>query len=89
MASRHHWTGTPLAVSMQLPSSAHQRVKEVGQSRGITNRERHLIYAQIGDDLDFTAEYIVQSAFLAMWAQEYPDEVRALVDQFLNLAPKR
>jgi predicted ATPase len=78
-----------LTVSMQLPSSMQQRVKEVVRERGLTNRERHVIYSQIGDDLDFTAEYIVQTAFLAVWAQTYPAEVQALVSQFSHLVPKR
>jgi AAA domain, putative AbiEii toxin, Type IV TA system len=78
-----------LTVSMQLPSSQQERVKVVINERARTNRDRHVIYQQIGDDLDFTAGLIVASAFLAVWAQEYPGEVKELVGQFLDLAPKR
>jgi hypothetical protein len=47
-----------------------------------------VVFEQIGEDLDFTAGLIVASAFLAIWAQEYPEEVRGLVDQFASLLPK-
>jgi hypothetical protein len=78
-----------LTVSMQLPSSEQDRVRAVVRERALTNRDRHTIYKQIGDDLDFTAGIIVASAFLAVWAQEYPDEVAWLVEQFAAVVPKR
>jgi ABC-type multidrug transport system ATPase subunit len=78
-----------LTVSMQLPSSQQERVRAVVRERALTNRDRHIIYEQIGDDLDFTAGMIVARAFLAVWAQDYPDEVVGLVDQFAEMVPKR
>jgi predicted ATPase len=59
-----------LTVSMQLPSSRQEDVKKVVRNRQLTNRDPHVIFQQIGDDLDFTAGYIVANAFLAVWAQE-------------------
>jgi hypothetical protein len=76
-----------LTVSMQLPSSLQDRVRAVVRERALTNRDRHIIYKQIGDDLDFTAGIIVSSAFLAVWAQEYPEEVAGLIDQFAGVVP--
>ena len=64
-----------LTVSMQLPSSEQERVKRVVREKGLTNSDRHIIYEQIGEALDFTSGYIVSGAFLAVWAQEYPKEV--------------
>lgn len=78
-----------LAVSMQLPTSAQERVKQVVKERALTNRDRHVVFQQIGEDLDFTAGAIVASAFTALWAQEKPEEVRALVDNFQDLLPLR
>ncbi|HEX6419122.1 MAG TPA: AAA family ATPase [Acidimicrobiales bacterium] len=78
-----------LTVSMQLPSSAQERVKKVVRQRALTNRDRHVIYEQIGDDLDFTAGYVVASAFLAVWAQEYPEEIEAMIGPFLSLLPRK
>lgn len=78
-----------LAVSLQLPSSAQERVKAVVLERGLTNRDRHNVFQQIGDDLDFTAASVVGSAFLAIWAQERDSEVRTLVDGFAEHLPLR
>ncbi|MYQ54706.1 MULTISPECIES: ATP-dependent nuclease [unclassified Streptomyces] len=78
-----------LAVSMLLPTGQQERVKAVVMSRALTNRDRHLIWEQIGEDLDFTAGYTVASAFLAIWAQEYPEEISEMVEQFQPLLPKR
>jgi ABC-type phosphate transport system ATPase subunit len=78
-----------LAVSLQLPASAQERVKQVVRDRALTNRDRHTVFEQIGEDLDFTAGLIVSTAFLAIWAQERPSEVTALVSNFSDLAPTR
>lgn len=78
-----------LTVSMQLPTAAQERVKQVVADRALTNRDRHVIFEQIGEDLDFTAGAIVASAFTALWAQEKPEEVRTLVDAFKDVLPLR
>lgn len=78
-----------LTVSMQLPTNQQERVKTVVRQRAITNRDVHTIWEQIGEDLDFTASYTVATAFLSIWAQEYPDDVHRIIDQFKGLVPKR
>ena len=78
-----------LAVSMQLPTSAQERVKHVVRERALTNRDRHTVFEQIGEDLDFTAGMIVAGAFLAVWAQERPNEVEVLVHHPGDLVPKK
>jgi len=78
-----------LTVSMQLPTSQQNRVKEIVRERALTNRDKHVIWEQIGESLDFTSGYTVATAFLAVWAQEYPDEVREMIDNFQELMPKR
>jgi energy-coupling factor transporter ATP-binding protein EcfA2 len=78
-----------LAVSMQLPSGSQDRVKEVVRQCALTNRDRHLIFGQIGDALDFTAEETVEKAFLAIWAQTNPEEVVELLSGFSQELPKR
>lgn len=67
-----------LTVALQLPTSEQGRVREVVERRGLTNHDRHVVFQQIGDDLDFTAELMVQQAFLTIWAQQRPDEVAAI-----------
>ncbi|WP_280470612.1 ATP-dependent nuclease [Nocardia farcinica] len=86
---RLDYVAARLTVSMQLPTSAQERVKQVVRNRALTNRDRHVVFEQIGEDLDFTSGLVVASAFLAIWAQERPSEVAALVSEFIDLAPRR
>ena len=78
-----------LTVSMQLPPERQEQVKKVVRARAQTNRDRHVIFEQIGEDLDFTAGAIVAQAFLAIWAQSYPEEVSALVAAWKDMLPAR
>jgi len=87
VVSRLDTVAAKLTVSMQLPASQQERVKEVVRNRLLTNYDVHVIWEQIGEDLDFTAGQIVATAFLAIWAQEFPEEVEQLVDQFRDLLP--
>ncbi|MEU8633260.1 AAA family ATPase [Amycolatopsis sp. NPDC048633] len=85
--SRLDQVAARLTVSMQLPTSSQEQVKKVVSDRALTNRDRHVVFEQIGEDLDFTAGLVVASAFLAVWAQEFPDEVADLVAKFQDLVP--
>ncbi|WP_433261577.1 AAA family ATPase [Actinosynnema sp. CS-041913] len=76
-----------LTVSMQLPPSEQEHVKQVVRDRALTNRDRHVIFEQIGEDLGFIAGMVVASAFLAIWAQERPEEVRDMVAKFIDIIP--
>jgi hypothetical protein len=78
-----------LALSMQLPFDQQDRVKQVIKERGLTNRDKHVIWQQIGESLDFTSSFTVETAFLSVWAQEHPDEVKVMLDQFRDLIPRR
>ena len=77
-----------LTVGLNLPPSEQSRVKKAIEERGHTNRDRHIIYAQIGEDLDFTSELVVQNAFLAQWAQLRPAEIESMFAPFLTMIPK-
>jgi hypothetical protein len=76
-----------LAVSLLLTSADQQRVAEIVKNRALTNYDPHVVFRQIGDDLDFLAEETVSNAFIAVWAQAYPDEVRTCVGAFLERLP--
>jgi ABC-type multidrug transport system ATPase subunit len=78
-----------LTVSLQLPSDSQGRVKEAVRNCALTNRDRHLIFGQIGDVLDFTSAETVENAFLAIWAQTKPEEVDALLAGFVDEVPHR
>ncbi|MFJ6064980.1 AAA family ATPase [Streptomyces tendae] len=78
-----------LAVALHLGLHAQERVKKVVTERALTNWDRHTIWEQIGGDLDFTSGHIVKSAFLTTWAQKFPEEVKALVQEIGNKLPRR
>ena len=61
-------------------------VKRIVRERAITNRDRHTIFEQIGEDLAFTSGLIVKNAFLTMWAQS-TDDPGELVAPFLDKLP--
>ncbi|BCO36006.1 hypothetical protein BMW24_008660 [Mycobacterium heckeshornense] len=87
VVSRLDAVAARLTVSMQLPACQQERVKEVIKSRMLTNHDIHVMWEQIGEDLDFTAGQIVATAFLAIWAQEFPEEIHQLVAPFRDLLP--
>lgn len=78
-----------LTIALLLPIEQQERVKRVVRQRALTNWDRHVIWEQIGEDLDFTSGHTVASAFLAIWAQSYPDEVSRLVNDLGDLLPRR
>jgi hypothetical protein len=76
-----------LALNLGLRSSDQQRVAEVVKERLLTNRDPHLIFEQIGEDLDYLGGRTVAKAFLTQWAENYPDEVRSLFDSMADVIP--
>ncbi|MFF4433047.1 ATP-dependent endonuclease [Streptomyces sp. NPDC001513] len=78
-----------LTLALHLGLHEQERVKRVVHERFVTNWDRHVIWEQIGADLDFTAGHTVKGAFLAIWAQEFPEEVRSLIDEIGDALPRR
>ncbi|MDT0234889.1 AAA family ATPase [Curtobacterium sp. BRB10] len=78
-----------LALNLGLPSSDQGRVIEVTRSVMRTNKDPHLLFAQIGDQLDFLGEGVVINAYLTQWAQNYPEEVAAIFEPLLDRLPRR
>lgn len=78
-----------LALRMQLTVHQQERVKEVVKARSLTNWDPHVIWEQIGADLDFLAGEVVAGAFLATWAEEYPEEVEQIIADLGDLLPRR
>ncbi len=76
-----------LTLSLQLPTSEQDRVAKVVKLRQKTNVDRHIIFQQIGDDLDFIASRVVSGAFLALWAQTFPLELNELVSAISSRLP--
>lgn len=78
-----------LALRLQLTVHDQERVKEVVRERALTNWDRHVTWEQIGVDLEFQSGSIVAGAFLATWAEEFPEEVAWLVDALGDHLPRR
>ncbi|MFD6181422.1 ATP-dependent endonuclease [Streptomyces goshikiensis] len=78
-----------LTMALHLDPHQQERVKRVVRDRYTTNWDRHIIWEQIGADLDMTAGLTVKNAFLAIWAQEFPEEVASLVGDIGELLPRR
>lgn len=76
-----------LTLAMQLDTPMQARVRASIEERAKTNRDRHLIYGQIGEDLDFLSESLVQRAFVTTWAYAFPDEVSAIWSPCHGLIP--
>ncbi|RNE56990.1 ATP-dependent nuclease [Cryobacterium tepidiphilum] len=76
-----------LALNLGLRTTDQQRVATAVRSRLLTNRDPHLIFEQIGEDLDFLAGQTVARAFLTQWAENYPNEVAKLFENAVGVIP--
>jgi predicted ATPase len=74
-----------LTISLHLDSFLQNRVKESVLERSYTNGDRHNIFSQIGEDLDFLSEELVQRAFITTWAYAYPEDVDEIWDPARSL----
>jgi len=77
-----------LAAGMQLPLEIQEKVTQTIRSIANTNRDPHVIFSQVGERLGLISEHVVQGAFLAMWAQIYPEEVAQILDPVKDMLPK-
>lgn len=63
------------------------RVKKAIETRKYTNRDPHLIFAQIGEDLNLLPEETVARAFITLWCDAFPEKVAEIWKPALNLLP--
>lgn len=78
-----------LAMNLGLPTAAQGRVIDATRSVMRTNRDPHLIYAQIGEQLDYLGEGVVANAYITQWAENYPEEVEAVFKPLLGRLPTK
>lgn len=76
-----------LVAGLQLPLAQQDHVIEVARSVGLTCRDHHLLFSQIGDRLGLLSEVLVRGAFLGVWADEYQEEVESLLSPLHDLLP--
>jgi hypothetical protein len=68
-----------LTVALHKPYELQDKVKQVLDDVWRTNRDRHLLYSQIGKRLGFISEEVVRSAFLNLWCQHNKSEVESIL----------
>lgn len=70
-----------LTVSLQLPPTKQDFVREIVEDVCSTNRDAHVIFNQIGIKLGFVPEEIVKGAFVNLWIRERQTDFEALVER--------
>lgn len=61
-----------------------KKIKDVG----LTCRDYHLLFSQIGKSIGFTSETVVKSAFLHLWARYHTEEsnrILSFIEKHLNI----
>lgn len=76
-----------LTAALNLPMDQQERVKAVVRQTGLTNHDRHIIFRQIGEKLDLTAELVVANAFIGLWAQLRSNEIEVLLSPIRDSLP--
>ena len=77
-----------LALSLLKPYEFESQLKAIMESVRNTNRDVHLLYAQIGKKIGFIPEARVKEAFLTIWCRLNIDYVEKLASD-LNTYPER
>ena len=77
-----------LAVSLLKPYEFESQLKTAIASIRNTNRDPHLLYAQLGKRIGFIPEARVKEAFLTIWCRLNKDYVDTLAQELLEFLPK-
>jgi hypothetical protein len=78
-----------LAVALHQRFEDATRIAETLHSIRRLNRDSHLLFSQVGEALGLLPEPVVRSAFVAIWAQAYPDDARAISARVRNALPQQ
>ena len=73
-----------LTVACQRPIDRQSEVAAVIEAVSQTNRDPHLLFAQVGEKLGFIPEATIRGAFLAIWVQENGGAVDMMVEPIRN-----
>jgi predicted ATPase len=76
-----------LIVRLQQPLANEARVIEILRDVRATNRDPHILYAQVAERLGFMPQQVVQEAFFTTWNDAYAAEREAVLAGFLNDIP--
>ena len=76
-----------LTLALQLDTGHENEVAEVLKTRLLTNTDRHEIFKEIGEDLDFLGEDVTARAFVSTWANFHDAAVLAFSDPVSSQQP--
>jgi hypothetical protein len=79
--------GGKLAVAFLQRFENAEAVKDACKSVRLSNRDPHLLFAQLGERLGLLPEATVAAAFANIWAQAYPLKVHDVLEHIRNLLP--
>jgi hypothetical protein len=80
--------GGILSVRLLQPHASSDAVIARLKSKRLTNHDPHVLFAEIGLDMGLLPESTVRDAFLATWAEAYPDECEKLLNPIRDLIPR-
>lgn len=85
---KHTSFGGVLAVRLLQPFGLADKVIEKLKELRLTNHDPHVLFSQIGLNLGLIPESTVRDAFLATWAEAYPEECKSLIRPIEDLLPR-
>jgi predicted ATPase len=71
--------GGKLAVALLQRFENSEHVRQVCKGIRLTNRDPHLLFAQVGERLGLLTEVTVAAAFANIWAQAHPEVVERIL----------
>lgn len=77
-----------LAVALLKPYEFESQLPEVMMSVRNTNRDPHLLYAQLGKRIGFIPEARVKEAFITVWCRQNLDFIEELSTSLADLLPR-
>lgn len=77
-----------LTLALQMDTRHQEEVSEAIELALRTNRDRHTVFSEIGESLDFLSELVTARAFVSTWANFHDEKVRAIWDPVAALLPK-
>lgn len=79
--------GGKLAVALLQKFENAGRVKQICEDVRLTNRDPHLLLAQVGERLGLLPETTVAAAFANIWAQAHPDVLEKVLEPIRVMLP--
>lgn len=79
--------GGKLAVALLQKFENAGRVKQVCEEVRLTNRDAHLLLAQVGERLGLLPETTVAAAFANIWAQAHPEALHKVLEPIRSMLP--